>query len=186
LQALLETSVIKACQGLSNTLEYFTVDDLSIALKSQSIINWEAVQTPITELVDKVYTQGLLSKRIDPSLQTSLLSWVSSVPKPKNQFVARPYTLPTGRTIGKTKALDLITNPSIKVFGATFKKADGSFRFIKAQFLPELNNSNNLGYYRVRDVSIAKSDTETGIRSINIQTLVELTVNGKCYEVRAK
>jgi len=108
---------------------------------------------------------------------------------PKRKVVA---VTPT-KTIGKTKALELMENNKGHFFTATFVAKKGE-RTINCQYLKDQTYSK-LGYVKVKEAikakaqknapkkkgAVVKDDT---IRQINLQTLKSLTIAGNSYKVR--
>jgi len=108
---------------------------------------------------------------------------------PKRKVVA---VTPT-KTIGKTKALELMENNKGHFFTATFVAKKGE-RTINCQYLKDQTYSK-LGYVKVKEAIKAKTQKnapkkkgatvkDDTIRQINLQTLKTLTIAGNSYKVR--
>jgi len=99
----------------------------------------------------------------------------------------------TSKKIGKVKALELIRNSSGKVFGVTFEKTNGEIRKMTARMNVKRGikgvgmsyNPSDLGYVTAWDMGV-KEDGEVkgGYRTININKLITLKINGNQYKVK--
>lgn len=83
--------------------------------------------------------------------------------------------------ISRTKAFDLMMGNKGYFFTAEFVKKDGETRVINCQCLKD--QDPKLGYIKVKEASLMRTDPENCIRQINIQTLVSLKIGGVPYKV---
>lgn len=158
-------------------------------------------QSDISEVMDYFYQQGVFDYNDNgtyrvyfdpvnpvgitgPTGVTSVITTGSTQPGisftvtvPKK--VAKPKkNVVDGGIIGKTKALDLITNSKGKIFSVVFTKKDGSDRKMTCRY----KGLSPLGYVIVTDMSVAKKG-EVDTREVNIQTLKQLKINNTLYKV---
>lgn len=85
--------------------------------------------------------------------------------------------------ITRKRAIELMTYSGGCFFTATFKKKDGSLRTMNCQYLAGQVPSQ-LGYLKVNEVKLVKSKSPNPIRSVNVQTLTELKIQGKNYRIK--
>jgi len=83
--------------------------------------------------------------------------------------------------ISRTKAMDLMIGNKGYFFTAEFVKKDGEVRIINCQCLKD--QDPKLGYVKVKEASLMRSDPDKAIRNINIQTLKSLKIGGVAYKV---
>lgn len=95
---------------------------------------------------------------------------------------ANKVTIPSKKTISKTKALELMQNNKGHFFTATFIAKKGE-RTINCQYLKDQGRSS-LGYVKVREAIKAKMNPKDSIRNINLQTLKSLKIAGHSYRVK--
>ena len=88
------------------------------------------------------------------------------------------------KTISKHNALDLMKNSKGHFFTVVFRKKDGTLRKINSQYLKEQDQSE-LGYVKVRELSKLKKSGETSIRSINLQTIESLVIEGRTFTIKS-
>lgn len=86
------------------------------------------------------------------------------------------------RRIGKSKAATLILNAKGRFGTATFIKKDGTQRTLNFQVLAD-QTDNVLGYIKVKDMQLYRSQPTDCTRQINLQTLSGLSLNGEKYKV---
>ena len=84
-------------------------------------------------------------------------------------------------TISRKKALSLIKESKGRFFTVVFVKKNGKDRVMNCKFMP-IQDNEEIGYIKVKDVSLGKKCTSC-IRSVNIQTLKSLKINGKEYKI---
>lgn len=84
--------------------------------------------------------------------------------------------------ISRKKALSLMMESKGRFFTVCFTKKDGKDRVMNCQYIKD-DSSLHLGYLRVKDIAIGKKTT-SNYRSINLQTLKSITINGKSYRVK--
>lgn len=84
--------------------------------------------------------------------------------------------------ISRIRAYELMKNSKGKFFTATFIKKDGTKRTMNCQWLPE-QEEPKLGYVKVKDAVLIKKTPKACTRSINLQTISTLKVNGKHYKI---
>ena len=84
--------------------------------------------------------------------------------------------------ISRVKALDLMKGTSGKFFTATFIKKDGSRRDMNCTYRADQPTAD-LGYVLVEDTALRKVDPTRCTRSVNIQTLEKLKINGIVYRI---
>lgn len=106
--------------------------------------------------------------------------------------VAATVVAPKTKSISKAKALELMENNRGHFFTSTTISKDGEIRIMNCQYLKDQTQSK-LGYVRVKENILSKKlkngakdlkKSETGIRTINMQTLLELRIAGNSYKVK--
>lgn len=111
---------------------------------------------------------------------------------PKTKVASKPVATvkttktsvtPTNRTIGRSKALELMENNKGHFFTATFVDKKNQERTINCQYLKDQTYSR-LGYVKVKEAIKAKMDANDAIRQINLQTLKSLKIAGNSYKVK--
>jgi len=80
------------------------------------------------------------------------------------------------KTIGKTKAAELITDSKGKFFTVTFMKKDNTMRTINCNYSKNQKKSA-LGYINVYSMK------DKQYKNINMQTVKMLAINGITYKV---
>jgi hypothetical protein len=97
-------------------------------------------------------------------------------------IVKTVFKAPATKTIGRTKALELMENNRGHFFTATFISKKGE-RTINCQYLKDQTYSK-LGYVKVKEAIKAKMASGDAIRQINLQTLKSLKIAGNVYKVK--
>lgn len=120
----------------------------------------------ITGYLNELVTDGKLTstgKRVmvysDPSLTPTL-------PKTHNR-----------KTISRTKALELMQNSKGRFFTATFIDKNNEVRVMNCQYLKDQEQSP-LGYVKVREAALMRTNPNQCIRSVNLNTLQSLKMGG--------
>lgn len=84
-----------------------------------------------------------------------------------------------GRSISRTKAVDMIQNSKGHFFTVIFIKKDGSERTMNCQYSSRSSQSNaRLGY-----VTVTETNNKTP-KNVNTQTIKALSIGGTLYKVR--
>lgn len=211
-QAVLDT----ANRLLKSQNEVTTLEIKAEVIKTHSQFFW--TQAFVSATMDDAYTAGMYTFRdtvtggnthrvysstgvrvtnVKPKVTTGALAKTgvrkvtpraSVSPKPKK------VTAPKSKTIGKTKALELMENNRGHFFTATFVDKKGVVRIMNCQYLKDQTYSK-LGYVKVREAIKAKVQKnapkkrgvtvkDDTIRQINLQTLMELKIAGNSYKVK--
>jgi hypothetical protein len=84
--------------------------------------------------------------------------------------------------ISRSKAMDLMLGNKGYFFTAEFVKKDGEVRIMNCQCLKD--QDPKLGYVKVKEASLMRSDPAKAVRNINIQTLKSLKIGGVAYKVK--
>lgn len=85
-----------------------------------------------------------------------------------------------GNKISRSLAQKLMENNSGKFFSAKFVTKKNKMRTINAQLLKD--SSVELGYIKVKEINKIKKG-ENAVRNINLQTLEELSIGGRTFQV---
>lgn len=86
------------------------------------------------------------------------------------------------KRISRSDALDLMLNNKGYFFTAEFVKKDGEVRVMNCQCLK--NQDTRLGYVKVKEASLMRSNPTDCVRQINIQTLKSLKIGGVAYKIK--
>lgn len=84
--------------------------------------------------------------------------------------------------ISKKAALELMLNNKGYFFTAEYTKKNGDFRVMNCQCITPQDTS--LGYVKVKEASLMRTDPKNCIRQINMQTLKALKIGGKVYKIK--
>lgn len=202
------------------------LDTATRLLKSQNQITTLEIKVELIKLYPKfIWTQGIVSTIMDDFYKKGMFTYYDTVTggnqhrvysatgvkirnvKNKQQTMSTTTTgmkkstnkvsVPSTKTISKTKALELMQNNKGHFFTATFIAKKGE-RTINCQYLKDQAHSN-LGYVKVKEAIKAKAAKEAAekarasnkkiskpdcIRHINLQTLKSLKIAGNSYRVK--
>ncbi len=101
-------------------------------------------------------------------------------PKKQLQTVGLPASAPK---LTRTQALKLMENNKGRFFTAIFTKKDGTTRTMNCRYLKDQSLSQ-LGYVKVVDEALRKSNPNDCTRNINLQTLQVLAIGGTQYKIK--
>jgi hypothetical protein len=79
--------------------------------------------------------------------------------------------------LGKNKAVEMLNNINGRIFSCTFTKKDGTEGKVTGQKVKTSKPTTAMGYLKVYDM------VKHGTRTVNLQTLKTLKINGKTYTV---
>lgn len=82
----------------------------------------------------------------------------------------------------KTRAHALITSAGGSFFTVNFIKKNGESRVMNCQYLKGQKISV-LGYVKVKETKLMRTDPENAIREINLQTVKSLKIKGVTYTI---
>ena len=85
-----------------------------------------------------------------------------------------------GNTISRTQAQHFMENNNGHFFTATFVTKKEKLRTLNGQYLKD--STAQLGYIKVRETGKMKKG-EDGVRNVNLQTLEQLKIGGKTFNV---
>lgn len=140
-------------------------------LKTHSVYNWN--EAFVTKWMNEFCVSGIY-------LYDTTKRWYSD-PVPSTVKAASPAKTKTKSSrprLTKEKAADLMANNRGHMFTVTFVKKDGTTRRLNGQY----QGTSKLGYIRMRDSALLKAKTGNPIRSINLQTMTELSIAGNVYK----
>jgi len=130
----------------------------------------------------RVYSAtGVKIRNVKVKKQT-MATTTTGMKKSATRTATTKVSVPTTKSISKTKALELMENNKGHFFTATFIAKKGE-RTINCQYLKDQGRSS-LGYVKVREAIKAKMDPKDSIRNINLQTLKSLKIAGNTYRVK--
>ena len=145
----------------------------------------------------RVYSAtGVKIRNVKQKNQT-MSTTTKGMKKSATRTATTKVSVPTTKSISKTKALELMQNNKGHFFTATFISKKGE-RTINCQYLKDQAHSN-LGYVKVKEAIKAKAAKEAAekarasnkkiakpdcIRHINLQTLKKLKIAGNVYRVK--
>jgi hypothetical protein len=92
------------------------------------------------------------------------------------RFLLKEKKTPVVSNVSKTRALEIIKSTNNHFFGVTFVTKELETRKLVCR-VPGDVDTDHLGYLRVLDAK------EGGIKTVNMQTLSEVRVNGNIYRV---
>jgi len=89
-------------------------------------------------------------------------------------------------TINKTKAKELIKDSKGLIFAATFTKVDGSHRLMNARLKKYISKTGRKAPYKAEDYNLIPiyDMKSKGWRSLNINTLITLSINKTKYTIK--
>jgi hypothetical protein len=89
-------------------------------------------------------------------------------------------------TINKTKAKELIKDSKGLIFAATFTKVDGSHRLMNARLKKYISKTGRKAPYKAENYDLIPIyDMKLkGWRSLNINTLITLSINKTKYTIK--
>jgi methyltransferase-like protein len=155
-----------------------TVTTLEIKTELRKLFPREQwFQSDISDVMDDLNNEGKFTYVDQGTYRIYSLVSVNPVTSPKSTptKTVAVKTNPTKTRISKTKAVDILKETKGRYFGVTFTKKDGSVRKMKCKM--EISTPSPLGYILVKDVK------ENTPKSLNLQTLSEIRMNGTIYLV---
>lgn len=187
INTLVKAAVVKAANELLVANNTVTTLELKLKLiKDEPLINWK--QTMVSDIMKELYSENMFTFVDNGTFR------VYSAPVKPKVVKAKPtpsvaitkstkMTKPTGKTISRKVALDLIQNNRGHFFTAVFTRKDGTDRVINAQYLKDQKDMS-LGYVKVREASKLKTTPNDCTRNVNLQTLKQLKIAGATYNVK--
>lgn len=189
INTLVKAAVVKAANELLVANNTVTTLELKLKLiKDEPLINWK--QTMVSDIMKELYSENMFTY-----VDNGTFRVYSAPVKPKvGKGKVKPtppvaitkstkMTKPTGKTISRKVALDLIQNNRGHFFTAVFTKKDGTDRVMNAQYLKDQKDMS-LGYVKVREASKLKTTPNDCTRNLNLQTLKQLKIAGATYNVK--
>ena len=90
------------------------------------------------------------------------------------------------KTINRTRAKELIKESKGKIFAATFTKVDGSHRLMNARLKKYISKTGRKAPYKAEDYNLIPiyDMKSKGWRSLNINTLITLSINKTKYIIK--
>lgn len=182
-----KAAVVKAANELLVANNTVTTLELKMKLrKDEPSFYWS--QATVSSIMNELHNENMFTFKDNGTFR------VYSAPvKPKVAKVkptpsviitkSTKMTKPTGKTISRKVALDLIQNNRGHFFTAVFTKKDGTDRVINAQYLKDQKDMS-LGYVKVREASKLKTTPNDCTRNLNLQTLKQLKIAGATYNVK--
>ncbi len=173
----MNTTQINLIEKVANELCYPNNSISTLEIKNElrkREPNFPWYQSDISQIMDDFQSQGKFE------FTTNGIYRVYSIPQTQPKAVkatVKVKKVPTTAKISKSGALSLIEASNGKLFSATYLKKDNTERKIVGIYL----STNNLGYVKVKDIQAIKNMESDIVKTINLQTLSELKINGIKY-----
>lgn len=185
INTLVKAAVVKAANELLVANNTVTTLELKVKLiKDEPLINWK--QTMVSDIMKELYSENMFTFVDNGTFRVYSAPVKPKVVKAKPNVTVTNTTKvakPTGKTISRKVALDLIQNNRGHFFTAIFTKKDGTDRVMNAQYLKDQKDMS-LGYVKVREASKLKTTPNDCTRNLNLQTLKQLKIAGATYNVK--
>lgn len=133
-------------------------------------------QNHVSGLMNELYDNGKLSFTDNGRYRTYSLAGSPAGQPLTKKFLLKERKAPVVSNVSKTKALEIIKGTNNHFFGVTFTNKDLETKKLVCR-VPGDIDTDHLGYLKVLDAK------EGGIKTVNMQTLSEVRVNGNIYRV---
>lgn len=172
---------------VSDTMDEFAQNGKFVYVDhSNGAVTYRIYSNKVTPLVQTVFG-GTKRKRGRPRKHIgqgpAVAPAVAPAPMPTANVVkkTRKTRFKTTPKLTAVQALGLMQNNKGHFFTATFIKKDGTRRTINCQYLKD-QSQTTAGYVKVRETGKLKTGVNA-IRQINLNTLEELKIAGKVYQL---
>jgi len=90
------------------------------------------------------------------------------------------------KTINKHKAKELIKDSKGLIFAATFTKKDGTHRLMNARLKKYISKTGRAAPYKAEDYNLIPiyDMKSKGWRSLNLNTIITLSINKTKYKIK--
>lgn len=140
------------------------------------------VQKEISEYMNDMHLAGDLTYEDNGTYRVYSGETKKTTSRKTDPKTKKPLKAVKAKSISKTVALDLMAATKGHFFTAEFKKKDGEMRVMNCQYIKD--QDLKLGYVKVKEAALMRTDPKNAIRQINIQTLKSLKIGGVSYKVK--
>jgi hypothetical protein len=181
-KTLIKTMVLRVVNELLEPNNTITTLEIKNKLREEyPDFHW--TQSKISSIMIEFSDEGRFTYEDNGTFRTY------SDPKKVNNMTKNTNVKPVQQTASKTasisrhKATDLIKSAGGSFFTVTFLDKKGDERTINGQYLKD-QQEDSLGYIKVKELAKAKYTPNDCIRSVNLQTIKKLKINGQVYKVK--
>ena len=166
---------------LLQPMNQVTTLELKTALRNAyPELNW--TQGEVSKFMNDMHLAGELTYEDNGTYRTYIGEAAKKASSKKDPKTGKVIPKVKMTNVSKTKAFDMIMGNNGRFLTAEFIDKKGNVRVMNCQVLRE--QDPKLGYIKVKEASLMKSDPENAIRQINIQTLKSLKIAGVAYKIK--